>query len=64
MPALCDHDNVDVVITLDRDTIARLLNLARVAGEHPCETAAALLRDLLIDDELAHAQDRPVLLHS
>lgn len=49
-----DDDVEDVPIPLDRETIERLARFGRAVGRHPRDVAGALLRDLLIDDELAH----------
>lgn len=59
-----DDDVEDVPIPLDRATVERLAKFARATGEHPRDAAAALLSALLIDDEAAHAHDRPAVLHS
>jgi hypothetical protein len=46
-----DHDIEEVPIPLDRESIERLARLGRACGQHPLDCAAALLRDLLIEDE-------------
>lgn len=51
-----DDDFEILPVALDADTVARLARMARDCGEHPLVCAAALLRDLLIDDERAHGQ--------
>lgn len=49
-------DEIEMVpIPLDRETIARLARLGRAIGKHPTKAAGELLRDLLRDDEMAHA---------
>lgn len=51
------EDETEVVpIPLDPETIARLARFGRAAGVHPVQAAAALLRDVLIDDEEAHCK--------
>lgn len=51
-----DKNDVELVpIPLDRETRERLVLLARVVGKHPAKTAGELLRDLLREDEMAHA---------
>lgn len=51
-------DEIVIPIPLDRDSVRRLVRLARACGRHPHEEAAALLRDLLIEDEIANS-DHP-----
>lgn len=55
-----EEDFEIVPIPLDGDTIERLGRLARASGQNPLECAGALLRDLLLDDALAHGET-PVL---
>jgi len=50
-----DDDIQYVPIAMDRETRRNLVALARDLGEHPVKVAAALLRDVVKDDALAHA---------
>lgn len=55
-------DGVELVpVPIDRTTRARLVRLAREAGAPPTDLAAALLRDMLAEDELAHGLGVPVV---
>lgn len=50
-----DDDHPEILpIELDRETVRRLARFSRVVGDHPLTVAAALLHDVLKDDELAH----------
>lgn len=56
MPQPPENDDLEFVpIPLDRETIAALARLGRFCGEHPAKIAGKLLRDVVKDDELAHA---------
>lgn len=53
-------------IALDDVTVARLIELAEACGADPNIVAAAIVRDVLEDDALAHDADlasAPVPLH-
>jgi hypothetical protein len=43
-----------LTVPLDEDTDARLRRLAVICGDEPVILAAALLRDILLEDELMH----------
>jgi hypothetical protein len=45
-------DRERVPIPLDPETIRRLARFGQATGLHPTDAAAALLRDLLADDEM------------
>lgn len=46
------NDEIEFIpIPVDRETLSRLVRLARACGRHPVDAAAALLRDLMLDDE-------------
>ncbi len=50
-----EDDDVEVVpIPLDRETIERLIRLARLVGMHPVGCASSLLHDLMRDDEVTN----------
>jgi len=40
-----------LIVSLDAETVERLLALARLCGDDPASMAASLLHDLLEDDE-------------
>jgi hypothetical protein len=52
-PITCkqDDDIKIVPVPMGRDTRARLRRFAEAVGRHPSQAAAALLDDLLLDDE-------------
>lgn len=55
-----DDDFEIVPIPLDRETLAQLARLGKFLGEHPVRLASMLLRDVVKDDAMAHA-DVPVI---
>lgn len=55
-----DDEIEEVVIPLDRVTIARLARLSRIVGDHPTSVAASLLHDILKDDELHNEIERSI----
>lgn len=48
-------DDIVVPVTFDSETLSRLVRFANAIGKHPLDAAADLLRDILLEDEQAHA---------
>lgn len=60
MPAQNHDDDFEFVpIPLDRETLAQLGRLGKFLGEHPIKLASMLLRDVVKDDAMAHAEVPP-----
>lgn len=61
-PEDIDDDDVELVpVPMDRAMRVLLVGMSRQAGKHPTELAAALLRDTLVEDALAHGVAIPDL---
>lgn len=61
MPPLINEDDDDVELVpvpMDRETRRRLVELSKVIGDQPYRVAGSLLRDVLKEDEDAHAFDK------
>lgn len=60
MPTVDYDDDFEIVpIPLDRETLAQLARLGKFLGEHPIKLASMLLRDIVKDDAMAHAEVPP-----
>lgn len=53
-----DIEDVPMLLPLDPATIAWLARLHRVTGDHPREIIASMLRQIRVDDEASHDEDR------
>ena len=55
-PSPREEDDVELVpVPMGRETRARLVRFARATGRKPQDAAAALLDDLLVEDEIHNA---------
>lgn len=53
-----DNSRVVFPVGLDDLTVARLMEIADDAKLHPAQLIAAIVRDVLEDDAIAHAADK------